>query len=595
MSNLVFAGAGHVFPEVVRRLNMIRPARIPYNGETGPNIIHVSNWINADYFKDWIPYNLQATLTTSGPDVDTAAFGAFTTAPDGTTDTARLLRELPTDSVHGFVSHTTNLSQFRAGKLRFSGVFKYAGRRIVMALKFGNYAADVGCKAVFDLQSGTVAIANVFYGGVVEIPWVVYPAQITPVGNGWYLCSVSAQANCAMLGGVSGFGCKLMLDNGTAGAVERSTYIGDGLSGVYAWRSNLLPSRAWDLNNVTFFDDFDDDTMSNIDLNNTRTEGYNWYMRNPWPGWDAGTVTSTDASQNPDPGIGHGIIVDPDNFSCADSVLRIEHTPHKILNSAASTWDRPPTVGIIPDPEVPGDWPRNYTSGYVGRGWVPPYLLEWKFAWDPNISDQGQAFWGQPIEYQTIGRMEAHTQTVYGRELDYFEDWNGRAFNIHLWPPYHDDSYGSFHAQPAPAYWSNIWVYTELHGWNPGAHVEHLGTIYTCLALNGGEYGVHPPDTSPAYWGPYNNPASGVQPPVVDFRDMHTFEAMVFPYTADEPGQILLFFDGGLCSIPLVYGPDIDIGGVSTLFHLSDTHHEPLMIGANPDYWLEIDWVRVTQ
>jgi hypothetical protein len=575
-----------------------------YSGETGSSTPHVAEWINADYFKDWLPYNLQATLGVGGPNVDTAEVGGFVTAPDGTTDTACLLKEKAIDSLHGFVSHTSSLvatvTGTRVGKLRFSGVFKYAGRRIMMVIKAGNYSTDFGCKAIFDLQAGTVAVDSVLYGSN-TLPWVAYPAQISPVGNGWYLCSVFAQANFSMLAQVNGIGCRLMLDNGTGSMSERITYVGDGISGVYAWRSSLLPSRAWDLNNVTFFDDFDDNTMSNIDLNNTRTEGFDWYMRNPWPGWDWGDVSSTDASQNPDPGQGHGILVDPDNFSCSDSVLRIEHSPHKILNSAASTWNRPFGNDATIDFEVGPTLPRNYTYGWVGNAWAPPYLLEWKFSWNRNAaSELSQAFWAQPIEFQLVGRWEDHTQLVYGRELDYFEEIQNRRFNVHLWPPYHDaDTYGSFSSQVGNfAYWSDIVSYSDLHFYSAGANVERLGLFYTCIAPHGG-YGAYggpqPPETSPAYWTTYVNPASGAQPPTVHYDEMNTYEAIVFPWTPEEPGQIFLFFNGGLCCVPLVYGPDIDLGGTSTLFHLTDSHHEPIFIGANPDYSIELDWIRVTQ
>ena len=577
MSNLVYAGAGHVFPETVRRLNMLRPTRWYYVGETGSAI--TTSWDNADYCKDWLVYNLK--LNYPGlTDTDTMSFGAFTTAPDGTTDTARLLRETTSTSEHSIIAGTST-GNIYYGKMRLASVLKYAGRRIVLSMVMGfgpgTSAQPYGCKAVFDLQNGVVAVDTTYFAGSGGTAWTIYPAQIQPVGNGWYLCYIEAQPVATGLGGMLSLFGKVSLDNGVGAGSESSTYPGNSASGVYAWRSNLLPSRAWDINNTEYFDDFDDVTMANIDRFNTKAPGYDWYVSTPIPAYEG----HWSAHQPPDPAC----------FSVADSVLTISGgSGVRTLGSFASLWEPP-------DEEFDVEPDRNYSEAYVGTGWAVPALFEIRTRYDTAYTPvDGLAFWSSGLEQLVQGRY-LPTTDVISQEGDFLEIYASQQL-----PGWHTH-YIVSPAGPGVSHelsycfstYANMSIWKSIVQYPPGNHVERLGVKYTS---SGYTTIGSPPETTPLEWGPYVNPTASVLPPVIDYNEFNTYSTLWFPWTEDEPGQMVCFLNGGFCNFPLVYGPDYpeNHGSTSNTAHLSDGQHQALFFGsATVGLAMHTDWIRVVK
>ncbi len=561
MVSLVFAGqSAHQMPAVVRRLNMLRPARFVRSGEAGPGFTtYVAAWSAANYFKDWLPYNL---ADDGGADVDTAAFGAFTTAPDSTGDTARLLKDTAANTQHSFVAGWNNTGQWCYGKIRLAGIFKYAGRRVVLSMVSTNGA--IGCRAVFDLLNGRVAVDTAAIGSP-ETPWTLYPAQIFSTGGGWYLCYIEALVTfnqSAMIAGVFG---KLSLDNGSGLAAESSTYAGDGSSGVYGWRSNMLPSRAWDLNTVAFLDDFDDPTMANIDLGNTKADGFDWYLANSFPSY--ANFGATPAGK----------------LSVAASVLTCSDAPQALfMETATGTW----TSGAP-------------TNGYVGRGFTLPALFECRAKWDISLSNQNDAvaFWTSSLEWLVGGRSQ--DITMAGVEVDFIEALHGARPLTHVIYEVPGAAYVTEdQAQGISSTGINEWYAARTYGGD--ADVTYAGTSYHALRQNTGAQ----PDISPLDWGTYVQKNSqeqiyqaGGNVPLGDYENLHEYATLWLPYDADtgEPGQIVQFYDGVMCAFPMTYGPGLTGNVQSADIHLADGQQMPVLLGCGPTLPISFDWVRVTQ
>lgn len=554
---------------------MLRPARWPYSGETSPGFTsYVTDWSKpAHYFKDWIPFNLQAI---GGANTDTTTFGAFTAAPDGTTDTARLLLDTTANSPHALLAGWSNVNTVHYGKIRLAGIFKYAGRRIVLSITSAPAgeagAGTYGCKAIFDLLNGRVAVASAAFG-TATVPWVIYPAQITYIGDGWHLCTIEAKANTSVVGSPNTalYG-KLSLDNGVGAAAESSSYAGDGTSGVYAWRSNMLPSRAWNLTTQAFFDDFDD--ASTIDLTNSRAPGFKWYINNRFPSYDGNGNVPTN----------------PANLSVAGSVLTCASHPLPLfLSSAASTWTQPSDWNWPTPPAEPN---RAYTQGYVGRGFVGNQLREYRAKWDITDSTQNDATagWGTGLEWLVAGRYQDPEGLIPSREIDDFEALFGASPRIHIINYVAGDE--TFAANEVASGRCTIGVprwYAE-HLFGAGTHCIDAGVRYTALENTIGDV----PASSPTKWGAYaQTDQLGAVRPVDDtenFHDYATLQLMYDPVTG-EPGQIVQFQDGAMTSFPCIYGPGLAIA----VLHQSDYQQMPVFLGCGPTMGISVDFVRVMQ
>jgi hypothetical protein len=126
--------------------------------------------------------------------------------------TADKLVENTTASVAHFIRQFPNIS----GACSFS-VYAKVAERSHIALNL--YDSTNGTRyASFNLSAGTIL-------------WVtpsVASASITPIGSGWYRCTLNVTASA------SGGDAKIALHNGAS-----DNYTGDGTSGVYIWGAQL--------------------------------------------------------------------------------------------------------------------------------------------------------------------------------------------------------------------------------------------------------------------------------------------------------------------------------------------------------------------
>ena len=130
-------------------------------------------------------------------------------APDGT-QTADLV--IPSTSV---ATHYTDRAPIAVSSNGTASVYAKAGGYPRISLR--SYSSNN--RAVFDLSAGTVVVNS------------ANSASITPVGNGWFRCSINDTGNANF-----GYGIYVM----QAGQVnEVGTYAGDGYSGVFLWGAQL--------------------------------------------------------------------------------------------------------------------------------------------------------------------------------------------------------------------------------------------------------------------------------------------------------------------------------------------------------------------
>lgn len=135
-------------------------------------------------------------------------------APDGTLTADKLVEN--TASARHELQLVTSLSVTLNAPYSLSAYLKYAGRQFVSFARSG-YNPESVC---FDLVNGTVTATG-----------ANATATITPVGNGWYRCSM-----VTAVGDVS-YNPYICLR--TTSGVSVQTYTGDGSSGVYIWGAQL--------------------------------------------------------------------------------------------------------------------------------------------------------------------------------------------------------------------------------------------------------------------------------------------------------------------------------------------------------------------
>lgn len=281
MSGAVFAAKGastgqaattSFFGPIPDNYNVLMPAH-----EDQTFGYHVTTQLNgaANNVNQWERFNQSYK---GGSNVFTISLGGMTSAPDGTNQAQKIVEAAVTDNHYMTAAFVCGC----AGPypLRLAVFLKKAERtRAVLAI--GNNAGD-SVKTVFDLNAGTVAVP----GAVSGSNWTAIADYIVPFGNGWYLCMIDVRVFQTSLRQILGY---VYIDAGSGNAAINTNYAGDGSSGIYTWRSCMLPPLAFGMTGQPlFFDGFDDPTLSEMDMNDTQQPGFKWYTHETFP-FDYGT------------------------------------------------------------------------------------------------------------------------------------------------------------------------------------------------------------------------------------------------------------------------------------------------------------------
>lgn len=140
-------------------------------------------------------------------------------APDGTLTGDKLVED--TTTAGHFV--TQSFAGFTSGTQYTSSVYVKAGERTSFQLLMTSAAFGANVIGAFDLVNGVTTSS----GGTNR------SSSITPVGNGWYRCVLSAQATATALASVQIRVADSYL------ASSPSSYAGNGYSGIYIWGAQL--------------------------------------------------------------------------------------------------------------------------------------------------------------------------------------------------------------------------------------------------------------------------------------------------------------------------------------------------------------------
>lgn len=149
-----------------------------------------------------------------------AAAAVAYTAPDGSLTADKIV---PT-TTSGDHLVSANAGTATSGTVYTLSVYAKAAGYNFVRLSFGNTAG--GGYTFFDLLNGTIGTT----GGMLS-------SSITPVGNGWYRCSVQRAAGSTAL-----FGGDIYVTSANA----QFSWAGDGTSGVYIWGAQLSDSASLD-------------------------------------------------------------------------------------------------------------------------------------------------------------------------------------------------------------------------------------------------------------------------------------------------------------------------------------------------------------
>jgi hypothetical protein len=576
------------FGGIADRCNFLTPNDVANLGSGGDTIGYIKTVggavISADYGNLW-------SIGAGG------SLGATTAAPDGTTANSQLFVEDTSNGKH-YLSTTIvgkgigSEPKPPTGPLRLSGYFKNSGRRVVFQVFTGSESfGATGVYAIFDLAGAQIGVGPTFYtvaGGANS--WVTpIDAQIVSVGGGWYRCNLDFAFTKV---DDPAFAIRMFLDNGTGTAALSNSYTGNGSSGVYVWKTNLMPVGAYAINNQTYFNDFT--SLATVDVNNTQAAGFDWYPTVQWPnfGW-------TQAPPSP----GSYSIVGGTNLQ-----ILLDINPVNGIGLTSTTTNTP---GV-----------------HVGNTWKPPFYWEVRHAirYDLGTTHSGIFnVWSIAqdwIDHQGLFPTDLNPEPqylAYGSELDFVEiqvmDAGNPRVGTHIGGPISlsftnrngTGSQGPYFGRGTPTFY-------PLMAYIPGSGVMLSGTNYVSNAF------TIPGDTPPgAHWGAgsYPPPASSGQPqqPQVPFDNtqQHTRGFLFLPYYdgRDSPNvapnssagtvsgsnpracTMWTFIDGLMCGIGAACSP------FSTKTNLlrAEGNSYPIFIGADssPGVPIQIDWVQVTQ
>ena len=508
------------FGAIPDRFNLLVPGHPP---------TQIDKQFAANNINQWTLYN---TVYSGGADAVTSSLGAFTTAPDGT-NTAQKIVETTTNSVHSLTAlPTIGDSPGVLYDMRLA-VFAKAAERTRIVLKIEQTSTFFqSSRTVFDLAGGQVAVPGTAVGGG-GFDYVPIQDIILPFGNGWYLCMIDVKCNAGTLN--QGQIAYFELDAGSGTAAIDNSYTGDGTSGVYTWRSTMLPPAAWGMSGQrVFFDDFDDPTLSQIDLTNSRAPGFTWYINNEWPGYRSGSSPGSPGSPNAP--------TDPTIYEFSSpSYLKIvkKDTGFNTLGIGTAAWDG--------------------GTGYVGTGHqLSNRLIEAKLSFTHPAGDD-IAFWATVInDIATHDKFPADGNYAYQyRELDMLEQIGEGTIGAN--DPQSTFISGTFilgqvdqtsfiqSNQIGAHKWGPFNIY-QASGVPADTLVHYNGVVYQCIQ-NGTN---HQPDISPTYW--QTPPGAAINLPAdiddiyqYDYGEQNIYSILWLEETATSPGCAMTFFNGIHC------------------------------------------------
>lgn len=524
------------------------------------------------------------------------SLGAFITAPDGTANTCQKLVEDNSNTEH-YIQAGFNFFRPMWPALRIAGIWKAGERtRVCYRLCGRNFPGlDEALYLGFDLAGGQIAYQT--FGSYVGPPattstWQIQDQTITSLGSGFYLCVADVLALHPNAGGIGiDFNLHTLIDNGSGTAAKSLTYAGDGSSGLYGWKHSVLPKRAWGINGTAFFDDFNDPTLANIDLNNTQAPGFDWYVQaGTWGG--SGTIVG--------PGWFVSYPMPSSSLSASGSILTIApNAPPNVGCGPGIVTFCNPGAGL--DMSVPAYPPGvNPTGPGVGKGWKPPFLIEISYGYDeanaewrscpiPYMASVEWSNWAvQSLPY-SLGNAGAakgaggeydvwdHSNQYYGA------DTGGGAYSLNIG--------GTFFSTISSVTSGTVkcfWGYPEFFanratsfGYNQNHVVHSGGVFYRCIVGNTAQA---PPG---ADWAVFSYPADSLStgnpsPPfVTDFSQQHLYSQIVLPYdrATGDYGCYLRFFDGGFARGDS-WTTELNLSGdnASINMHTWDWHHAFLIL-----------------
>lgn len=258
--------------------------------------------------------------------------GTGIVAPDGTT-TAQKLQETSANDQHSIQQTVTRLA-VTALPFRYSVFAKAAERtRAFIVVYDSGFSNSANC--LVDLANGTI-VSSAVVGNYTNAS-----AAIKAFSNGWYRINLDFTCNTNAQMKVD-----INTDGGSGNAALVQFYQGVTGSGILVWTSNLLPPAAWGMNR-TFFDDFN--SLSTIDVNNTKVPGFKWYTNNTFP-----NSSSAWSSATPTPS--SGISISSSILTLSDGVSGFGENLNTVVDDGA--------------------------GGFIGTTFTTPFMMEASVAFD---------------------------------------------------------------------------------------------------------------------------------------------------------------------------------------------------------------------
>ena len=572
-----------------------------------------------------------------------ATLGAFTTAPDGTTNTAQLIQEDGSNGQHQIWFcdwyYTLGRRCKPTGLLRLTGYWKPAPtpRRLLYEVRlnnpgFGYPVGDLYGYVIFDLAGGQIGVAptkvNDGFPAIQIVTDITMSASIVPAPGGFFLCTLEYSLNNYQSN--SFFQIRIGLDQGTGTNPRNDSYTGT-TGGVYGWKINQMPPGAYAINQTTFFDDFL--TLDSIDVHNTKVainpatgKPYKWFVDANMSEWTLGVTVPGASSFN---------ISSP-------SILKLTPDYGGGTQITMTSWTN---ANLVPGgPTGPGANPGLASPGIGQLGLRMPMLVEINTAlgidtvpWGGVAVDGGgggMAFWGETVEWflPKGGVGITSDPAVSLIEVDYMEIGAGggsEQFVPHLGFPYW--AYGN------PGVFPTDGSQTGGSGVNlPGTGLYQGKNVYrhsgSSVVMNGtfgtaypyGSDGIKyqqvnfpaipvntPPPDGGAHWSPLAAPPPPTrgQPAIpIDMTAFNTWSTLLLPWHGSpgypngpqSAGMCMQFFNGCYVGGGISWSPNTNLYATFSNTagpHAAEGQQRILFVAADqsggvPMY---IDWIRIMQ